>query len=336
MIQGWEYPTEPKLKELLSLVRGEEAEGVHGLIDSALIQPLRDFFDRPRKNFRGQLVEFGFLLSGSAEMSEHKKALCLQCSKILEELHAGSLVVDDIQDGSQIRRGKGALHVNYGVPIALNAGNWLYFWPFEKIRELGVEPSVELKLYRICHRALLKAHFGQALDVGVQMDSLPQDKAYAVSLSSIELKTGALMSLAMGMGAVLGGASDERLDLLEQFGRDFGIALQMFDDVGNLTSNDKKLEDLRLKRPSWIWAFIAKTVSAEGYAKFLEALNALPNEEPLVSWLDNNRIQKSAHHEGYKFIQNKMTVLQSKMQPSELKVLDELFVLIERLAKSYG
>jgi hypothetical protein len=54
---------------------------------------------------------------------------------VVEFIHAGSLVVEDIEDGSRIRRGRVALHVRYGMPVALNAGNWLYFWPFELLKK---------------------------------------------------------------------------------------------------------------------------------------------------------------------------------------------------------
>lgn len=48
---------------------------------------------------------------------------------IIELIHNGSLIVDDIEDGSDLRRGKPCVHKIYGEDIAINAGNAIYFLP---------------------------------------------------------------------------------------------------------------------------------------------------------------------------------------------------------------
>src|SRR5215813_1995113 len=115
----------------------------------------------------------------------------------------GSLVVDDIEDGSMIRRGKPALHIRYGLPTALNAGNWLYFWPFQLIKALELPNRTALSVYEDYHRTLLRAHVGQAMDLGSGVDRLPQSRVPEVCLATMELKTGALMGFAMVLGAAL-------------------------------------------------------------------------------------------------------------------------------------
>ena len=64
------------------------------------------------------------------------------------------------------RRGKLALHIRYGLPMALNAGNWLYFWPFELIRTLELPSETTLSVYEYYHRTRLRAYFGQATLLG--------------------------------------------------------------------------------------------------------------------------------------------------------------------------
>ncbi len=61
-------------------------------------------------------------------------------------LHLGSLIVDDIEDGSPIRRGGPALHLQIGTPLALNAGNWLYFLPGLLVSRLELPQTRELSL----------------------------------------------------------------------------------------------------------------------------------------------------------------------------------------------
>src|SRR5262245_53682692 len=98
--------------------------------DRILLDPVREFLNRPSKAIRGRLAEVGYRLASGTdgELSDEAKRLCLLCSNAVESIHAGSLVIDDIQDGSVLRRGAPTLHREIGVPLALNAGNWLYFW----------------------------------------------------------------------------------------------------------------------------------------------------------------------------------------------------------------
>ncbi len=221
-----------------------------------LLGPLKEFLSRPAKGFRGQFVELGYLLGGEPiGLDEIARGLCERAAGVLETLHAASLVVDDIEDNSLMRRGSESLHVQLGIPRALNAGNWLYFWPLEDIRNWGLPAERELTLYRVCHEALLRAHFGQALDVSIPITSQPQEKIAEVVKASLELKTGALMALALELGAALRGAPAERRGRLGKFGREFGVSLQMFDDIGNLglgrvERDPKQFEDLKLLRPS--------------------------------------------------------------------------------------
>lgn len=61
--------------------------------------------------------------------------------RFIDLLHNGSLVIDDIQDHSQLRRGKPAAHILYGVPLSINAANYAYFDALKVVLEkscLGV------------------------------------------------------------------------------------------------------------------------------------------------------------------------------------------------------
>ena len=251
----------PSFLELEGLLNLGPSQHITELVNQTLIRPLADLMNRPGKKVRGHLVELGYRL---AHAKTAEASLYEACSEILEAIHAGSLIVDDIQDGSRMRRGQPTLHLRYGIPVALNAGNWLYFWPMQKIRSLGLTAEQELEVYQLCHQTLLRAHFGQALDVGISIDSVAQAKIPEVCRASLELKSGALMALAISLGAVLGGAHRERQILLNEFGHRFGVALQMFDDIGNLRhkadvppESSKRFEDLLLKRASWIWVVVS-------------------------------------------------------------------------------
>ncbi len=250
-----------------------------GYLHAALYEPVRDFLARPGKAFRSRLVELCWALCGGQGRAPE------QLSGIVEVLHAGSLIVDDIEDGSATRRGRPALHVGYGVPVALNAGNWLYFWAFSLVEQLGLGPRAELELYRTISRTLARCHEGQALDLTVRMGRLSQSEVPAVVAETTRLKTGALMGLAAVVPAVAAGASQRLTLALGRFGESLGVALQMLDDLGGLTSErrcHKGHEDLLLGRPTWPWAWLARELTAISYlrlqqkAREVEARDAHP------------------------------------------------------------
>lgn len=324
----------------LSGLLGFAGEPVFDLMQGALLEPLSEFLTRPGKQFRGHLVRLSFELSdvATAVPSIEAERWFRLGAEVLEHIHAGSLVVDDIQDGSLERRGRPTLHREHGVPLALNAGNWLYFWPLERVKTWGLTPEREVRVYQVCHEALLRAHFGQALDVGVPIDSLERSRIPEVSLASLELKTGALMALATQLGGVLGGASPARLEALGEFGKRFGIALQMLDDLGNFTGkagkpDPKRWEDLRLRRPSWVWASVARHATEAEFSEFVAVVQALPDEEPLLAWTKGKPFVETARAEAEAYLETALSMLEAAVGSS--KIVDEIKQLGRTLAKAY-
>jgi geranylgeranyl pyrophosphate synthase len=239
----------------LRALLGEDSGGLgRHLWSDALEAPLRGFMERPSKSFRSELVSQCYALAGGVG------ACPTQLGAIVEVLHAGSLIIDDIEDGSSSRRGGPALHRMVGVPVALNAGNWMYFWALALIEQVSTRAEVKLTLYQWAHRTLLRCHHGQALDLTANVYALSRKEVAGVVQAAAELKTGALMELSAVLGAVAAGASDALVSEMAMFGRRMGVALQMLDDVGGLISEKrchKGHEDLLLGRPTWPWAWLS-------------------------------------------------------------------------------
>lgn len=320
------------LKEHLKLDWGGK---VDDLLNPLLVDPVREFLGRPGKKFRGSLVRLGWQLIQPEVTSE---VLVERAADLLERIHAGSLVVDDIQDNSELRRGKPTMHRQHGVPLALNAGNWLYFQPLDGVREWGLPAEKEVQVYRLAHQALLRAHLGQALDLGVPVDELPRERISEVCWASLELKTGALMGLGISLGALLAGATEDEVLALLKFGKAFGVSLQMFDDIGNLGTsprpNDpKQLEDLRLRRPSAVWAIVAETQSAEKFNEWGIAVRALPATQLLWEWLEVTRFALVAKAWAHESLAESMQLLKSfEGRPA----WEEIRQTARRLTESYG
>ena len=247
-------------------------------LDRALFEPACEFLLRPGKCFRARLVEIGWSLV------EEREPVPVELPLLVEVLHAASLIVDDIQDDSTHRRQGFALHRQLGTPIALNAGNWLYFWPFEIVTSLGLAPERELDVRQRMTRALYLGHFGQALDLGAPLSQLDREEIPQLVQAIAALKTGRLMQLAASIGPAAAGAPEKRIEALERFGLALGVGLQMLDDLGNVHGDrdpTKRHEDLRLGRPTWVWAWLAETLEPDDFrALQLRARRVEDGSEP--------------------------------------------------------
>ncbi len=324
----------PRTKDITRLLRLHSAPSVAPLFEATLLRPIGDFLNASGKRLRTQILDFGFDAADAgrtpAEVAAERRE---KGAFIIEALHAASLVIDDIEDGSLERRGAPTLHRQVGMPVALNAGTWLYFWPLEKIASWGLTPTQELRLYRLCINALLRAHCGQAIDLGVGVDTLPQEKVLETSLAAMELKTGAFMGLAAALGGALADADDPTLEWLRDFGVAFGVALQMFDDIGNLAKpGSKQYEDLKLRRPSWIWACAAQGSGPEDYQAFLEAVWRLPDASALELWLQQQALVIRAKSLAIEHLDRAFGPLEERLGPERLTWVREVG---ERLREAY-
>jgi geranylgeranyl pyrophosphate synthase len=334
----------PEGAALARMLGFDNSPAVEDILRRALMNPVKEMTANKGKRIRGRLVTIGFrLLSPSGGYSALARRRCRTCAEVVELIHAGSLIVDDIEDGSVIRRGRPTLHVQYGIPVALNAGNWLYFLPLELLGQLDLPRDELLCMYQHYHRTLLRAHFGQALDLGGRVDALSQHQIYEVCLASMRLKTGALMGFAVTLGGWLAGASERVLSILYEFGSELGVALQMFDDVGNVmdkTAPAKRYEDIVLCRPSWIWACAARRASGREFDEFVSAARALPQADALQQWLNRHHLIEHARELAWNRLTRLCDRLQEELQaeqvPCSKYALRQLVDLGRAIAVAYG
>jgi geranylgeranyl pyrophosphate synthase len=245
-----------------------EAAGLpEALWHESLLRPVLEILGRPGKEFRSRLTRLAFLLAGGA--GAPPPAL----GAIFELIHAGSMIIDDIEDDSAERRGAPAVHRLHGLPLALNAGSWMYFAPFRLLPELELPAEVELRLAGRLGQVLLDCHSGQALDLGARLSAIPQHQLAAVAGTISTLKTGRLLSLAAEVGALCAGADQAVAAALAELGEALGVGLQMLDDLANLSGRapaSKRYEDLRHGRVTWPWAWAAGQLDEAAFANLLQ------------------------------------------------------------------
>ena len=333
-------PANERLAELLGL---DDASIVQDVLHSALLDPIAEATSGRGKRIRGQLVTLGYRLVSDTPASLLAAKQCGWCADVVELIHTGSLVIDDIEDGSSVRRGRPALHLQFGLPIAVNAGNWLYFWPFELLRETELPVDKIFYVYEHCHRTLLRAHFGQAVDLGAPVSALPQHRVVPVCLASMKLKTGALMGFASILGGAIAAAPEAVLSILDQFGQELGVSLQMFDDLGNLIGKcepAKRHEDLRLSRPSWVWACAADSSTSRAYQEFCNAVASLPDAHQLELWCEAHNLAERVRACARDYLDAAFQQLKERLDSVNVRwskrAFEDLRELGEEISIAYG
>ena len=302
------------------------------LWDEALLDPARDILSRSGKGFRGRLLEHSWALANG---DRHSVPALLPVA--IELLHVGSLVIDDIEDDSSTRRGEPALHRRYGLPLALNTGNWLYFLALGVLSRLPLPPDRRLALHEDVSLGLLRCHQGQALDISVPITSVPRVEVYDLVSTATSLKSGALTGLASVLGARAAGASARTVGLMGAFGTEVGVGLQMLDDWSSIhvdARHHKSLEDLRHARPTWPWAWLAECTDQVTYAETVRQAR-----DASIHWEFDQvreRIQALLANAAPRLIQAQLDNAISRLREGLGHGLDDIEAELEALARAYG
>ena len=148
----------------------------------------------------------------------------------IELVHNFSLVHDDIQDNSQYRRGRKTAWVKWGAPMAINAGDALFVIANLAALDLKTHYPAEMvvRSAEILNDICLQLTRGQYLDMSYEERTDLSMEDYWPMVGG---KTSALLSACTQIGALLGYANDEKIELYRQFGYTLGLAFQVQDDI---------------------------------------------------------------------------------------------------------
>lgn len=233
-------PLEPTFEQARDLIGTEKRDHYMDGMDikqlgRTLIQPIREITDRGGKGWRSYAAITCCDIVGG-DSREYVQWLALP-----EMMHVGSLIVDDVQDKSQIRRGGPAAHVVYGEAQAINSGTAAYFIGNHLISAVNLSDHDRVRIYDLYFEALRAGHAGQAIDLDGFEPMLPAaiESGDARELERRvlcvhRLKTAAPAACLARMGAIAGGGSDEQVEALGGFFEGLGLSFQIIDDVLNL------------------------------------------------------------------------------------------------------
>jgi len=204
-------------------------------LDKTMAEPIWDFLDRGGKRWRPSL----FLLV--VEALGKDPAAMQEFAIIPEVVHNGTIMIDDIEDNSEFRRGKPCTHRLYGLDVAINAGNSMYFLPLSTLMrhrdKLGADKLS--RVYEIYAREMINLSLGQAMDIAWHRGLVDADRlTESQYLQMCAYKTGTLARMAAKIAAVLSDASHDTVERLGRFAEDVGVAFQIQDDVLDLTGEE--------------------------------------------------------------------------------------------------
>jgi geranylgeranyl diphosphate synthase, type II len=164
----------------------------------------------------------------------------------IEMVHTYSLIHDDLPalDNDRLRRGKPTCHVQFDEATAILAGDALLTLGFEifgstAMLEPGSHPGVLIRVIGILgkaagYRGMIE---GQMRDMAAEIRRLDLD-----ALSRMHtLKTGALITASVTIGALLGGGSSDQVRFLEIYAGHIGLAFQVTDDILNVEGDPDRM-----------------------------------------------------------------------------------------------
>ena len=191
---------------------------------------VKDFVDRSGKGLRPALcIATARALGGRAED-------VFPAAAGLEMLHNAFLVHDDIEDGSETRRGAPTMHRRAGIPIAVNTGDSMNALAMRLFRRTGerLGPVTAMRIFDEVDHMVVETLEGQAMELGWVHDN--DLTVAAEDYLRLVLKKTAWYSFIhpMRIGALAANGEDRNLSRFNRFGYLLGLAFQITDDVLNL------------------------------------------------------------------------------------------------------
>ncbi|MDI1442606.1 polyprenyl synthetase family protein [Polyangium sp. 6x1] len=282
-------PSQTALVELIGCVGREESlEGVDPvLIGRSLTGPLLDVIDRGGKAWRS-FVTLACIDATGGDSTGFSPWLAIP-----ELIHTGSLLVDDVQDGSTIRRGGPACHLVHGEAIAINSGTAAYFLAELFLSRCPLPPERAQRVLFLYFEAMRAGHGGQALDIAGLGELLPaavdtgdiQELAHRVAAIN-RLKTAAPVGALARMGAIAGGGTEAQVEGLGAYVEAVGMAFQLIDDVLNLRGFQGDLkqrgEDLRIGKVTMPVVRALGSLDRRAREQLWQTLRDKPDDDALV------------------------------------------------------
>lgn len=239
-----------------------------------------EILSRGGKRIRGALTITGYKMLGGKD-----EAIALQAARVIEMLHAYILMIDDIQDRSEVRRGGKSAHIilrdyhakkhlkddsqHFGESIALNGSLFGVHSAINVLAELDLESDRKIRAIKNINQHFISTVHGQSLDIFNEVVETVDESA----VDNVLLWKTAFYTFMnpLQLGAILAGAEEKDLKKLEQYSLHAGRVFQITDDIigvfGEEDSSGKSpLDDIKEgKRTLLTVKALEMTAKADGY-----------------------------------------------------------------------
>ncbi|MDB5281083.1 MAG: hypothetical protein JWO06_158, partial [Bacteroidota bacterium] len=294
------------------------------------IKPIRTITDRGGKTWRSYAtIACCDIVGGNSQKAIDWLALP-------ELMHVGSLMVDDVQDGSKVRRGGPAAHLMFGEPTAINSGTAAYF--LGQICIYRAKDAIEKKIqvYNWYFEAMRASHSGQAMDIygldymipgALKSDSTARLLAKRV-IATHRLKSAAPASYLAQIGALIGDGTPEQIAGLGNYFETLGISFQIIDDTLNLKGFKDhlktKAEDLTAGKITYPVAKAMAVLSKPDRKRLWEIVSAKTSDLTLlaeaVALMDKHNVIENCEKEAKNRLERAWKKLDPLVRDSMVKL----------------
>ena len=250
-------------------------------IAAEMIERYRKFMIGGKK-LRGAEIKLGYELCDKRAGKEVIKA-----STSIEIIHSFLLMHDDVMDQDNLRRGEPTIHKQYeightphfGLSMAVDTGDLGMFLAYEMLINTRFPLKNKVAAWKILNDTIIEVAYGQALDMAYESrKKVTEEDVLRVHTHKTATYT---VTAPLQIGAVLGGASKQKLLAIEKFGLPVGIAFQLRDDELGMFSDEKTLgkpADSDLKEGKNTLLFVkALELGGTEQKKFVKYAHGNPN-----------------------------------------------------------
>jgi geranylgeranyl pyrophosphate synthase len=315
--------------------RQDRLEGIDlDHLSRSLVEPIRTIVDRAGKAWRSYVA-----LACCDAVGGDSQPL-LEWLALPELMHVGSLMVDDVQDRSRVRRGGPAAHTIYGEPLTINAGTLCYFLPQIFLNRTDLPAAHKLRIYELYFEAARAAHAGQALDLAGFAYAMPDivergdgTAAEARVRAIHRLKSAAPAGCLARVGALVGNGTETQIEALGSFIERVGLAFQIVDDALNLSGFERDLksrgEDLTDGKVTMPVAKAMGVLDEHDRRWLWDVLTSRPSDPTIVGeaidLIDRCGALRACHHEAEQLIEDAWRQLDPLLPESQAKLMLRAF-----------
>ena len=176
-------------------------------------------------------------LAYAAYASAVSDDMLLSLAVVVECFHKASLIHDDIEDNDDFRYNTETIHKQYGIPVAINSGDFLLGKGYELLGKLPLD-TVSMSA---CFQLVASGHVTLSLGQGADLLASSQHAVLSLNdqLEIFERKTGSAIRVALLLGATAANASERDLKILKCFSAYFGMAYQIKDDLDEFRESNE-------------------------------------------------------------------------------------------------